>query len=67
MRVFGYKGASLIDLDSFMMFVNNTKLSAKLFHVYVIPSKLIFGCLVGAFILLVLIQTSNIGPANLII
>lgn len=67
MRVFGYKGASLLDLDSFLSFVNNTKLSAKLFHINVIPSQLIFVCLVGAFVLLVLIQTSNIGPANLII
>ncbi|GFO31984.1 hypothetical protein PoB_005848900 [Plakobranchus ocellatus] len=67
MRVFGYKGASLLDLDSFMQFVHHTKLKAKLFHINVIPSHLIFSSIFSAFVLLILIQTSNIGPDNLFI
>ena len=30
MRVFGYKGASIIDLDSFLHFVKTTKLKVKM-------------------------------------
>ncbi|CAL1533181.1 unnamed protein product [Lymnaea stagnalis] len=42
MRVFGYKGASILDLDSFLQFVSLTKLKAKLFHIPMLPSHLIF-------------------------
>ncbi|XP_012939037.1 uncharacterized protein LOC106012012 [Aplysia californica] len=58
MRVFGYKGASIIDLDSFLHFVTITKLKGKLFHITVLPSHLIFSIIVTAFILLILFQTS---------
>ncbi|XP_059159541.1 uncharacterized protein LOC131943429 isoform X2 [Physella acuta] len=64
MRVFGYKGASILDLDSFLQFVSLTKLKAKLFHIPMLPSHLIFAGVVGAFVLLILVQTSSIGPSN---
>ncbi|CAG5125668.1 unnamed protein product [Candidula unifasciata] len=62
MRVFGYKGASILDLDSFLQFVTFTKLKAKLFHVPVLPSYLIFSAVVTTFVLLILVQISHIGP-----
>ncbi|XP_013067519.2 uncharacterized protein LOC106055683 isoform X2 [Biomphalaria glabrata] len=64
MRVFGYKGASILDLDSFLQFVSLTKLKAKLFHVPMLPSHLIFTAIATSFILLILVQTSSIGLSN---
>ncbi|CAC5420592.1 unnamed protein product [Mytilus coruscus] len=64
MRVFGYKGSSQLDLDSFMNFVSNTKLRAKLFHIPIMPAYLITIIVLSCLVLLILFQTSIIGPIN---
>lgn len=64
MRVFGYKGSSQLDLDSFMNFVANTKLRAKLFHIPIMPAYLITIIVLSCLVLLILFQTSIIGPIN---
>lgn len=64
MRVFGYKGSSQLDLDSFMNFVANTRLRAKLFHIPIMPAYLITIIVISCLVLLILFQTSIIGPIN---
>ncbi|XP_064615517.1 uncharacterized protein LOC135479555 isoform X2 [Liolophura sinensis] len=63
-RVFGYKNNSQLDLDSFVLFVSNNSLRAKLFHIPILPSYLISVVVITCFIILLLFQTSVIGPAN---
>ncbi|KAJ8313466.1 hypothetical protein KUTeg_008989 [Tegillarca granosa] len=67
MRVFGYKGTSQLDLDSFLLFVDHAHLRAKLFHVPILPAYLIAVIVLASFILLILFQTSTltIHPTNL--
>ncbi|XP_022286592.2 uncharacterized protein LOC111099567 isoform X1 [Crassostrea virginica] len=64
MRVFGYKNTSQLELDSFILFVSQARMKAKLFHVPILPQYLIAIIVLGAFILLILFQTSVIGPVN---
>ncbi|XP_046577481.1 uncharacterized protein LOC124285315 [Haliotis rubra] len=66
MRVFGYKNNSQLDLDSFLLFVGHTNLKAKLFHIPIQPSYVISILVLGAFVLLILFQTSSIGPVDYI-
>lgn len=60
-RVFGYKGSSLLELDSFLNFVANARLRAKLFHMPILPSYLISLVVLSLFVILILMQTSVIG------
>ncbi|OWF55327.1 uncharacterized protein LOC110461386 [Mizuhopecten yessoensis] len=64
MRVFGYKGSSQLELDSFLGFVSQVQLKAKIFSIPVMPSYLISILVLTSFILLILFQTSIIGPVN---
>lgn len=64
MRVFGYKNSSQLELDSFILFISQARMKAKLFHVPILPQYLIAILVLGAFILLILFQTSVIGPVN---
>ncbi|XP_062566050.1 uncharacterized protein LOC134228416 isoform X1 [Saccostrea cucullata] len=64
MRVFGYKNSSQLELDSFILFVSQARMKAKLFHIPILPQYLIAILVLGAFILLILFQTSVIGPVN---
>ncbi|XP_033760317.1 uncharacterized protein LOC117342308 isoform X1 [Pecten maximus] len=64
MRVFGYKGSSQLELDSFLGFVGQVRLKAKIFSIPIMPSYLISIMVLTAFILLILFQTSIIGPIN---
>ncbi|XP_041358803.1 uncharacterized protein LOC121375421 [Gigantopelta aegis] len=66
MRVFGYKNNSQLDLDSFLQFVGQTRLKAKLFHIPIQPSYVISILVLTAFVLLILFQTSSIGPIDYI-
>ncbi|XP_056005293.1 uncharacterized protein LOC125659305 isoform X2 [Ostrea edulis] len=64
MKVFGYKNSSQLELDSFILFVSEARMKAKLFHIPILPRYLIAVFVLGSFILLVLFQTSVIGPVN---
>lgn len=65
-RVFGYKGSSLLELDSFLNFVTQTRLRAKLFHIPILPSYLIAVVVLSLFIILILLQTNVIGTDQLV-
>ncbi|XP_053403563.1 uncharacterized protein LOC123554901 [Mercenaria mercenaria] len=60
-RVFGYKGSSLLELDSFLNFVTHARLRAKLFHIPILPSYLISVVVLSLFVILILLQTNIIG------
>ncbi|XP_064639418.1 uncharacterized protein LOC135494975 isoform X2 [Lineus longissimus] len=59
-RVFGYQNSSLLELDSFLLFVSNTRLKAKLFHLPVRSSFLIGFTVITCFIILILMQVNVI-------
>ncbi|KAL4220209.1 hypothetical protein ACF0H5_020617 [Mactra antiquata] len=65
-RVFGYKGSSLLELDSFLNFISHTRLRAKLFHVPILPSYIISLVVLALFIVLILLQTSIIGTDHFV-
>ncbi|KAK7090265.1 uncharacterized protein [Littorina saxatilis] len=67
MRVFGYLNSSQLELDSFLQFVHFTRLKAKLFHIPILPSYVIAFSTLVAFIFLILVQTSMLGPKNYIV
>jgi len=64
MRVYGYHTSTPEELDSFLVFLSQAELRAKLFALTVRPGKIV-GILVTCFLLLiVLIQTSVISAPN---
>ncbi|KAK3583643.1 hypothetical protein CHS0354_021379 [Potamilus streckersoni] len=64
-RVFGYKSASQLELDSFLLFISNANLRAKLFHVPILPKYMIAIMVLLLFIILILFQTGIIGSTDL--
>ncbi|XP_067948411.1 uncharacterized protein [Watersipora subatra] len=64
-RVYGYQNSTDNDLDSFLIFISNTTLRAKLIHIPVKPSYLLGAIIVISFTLLLIFQTSlYVGPAG---
>ncbi|XP_074657791.1 uncharacterized protein LOC141910844 isoform X3 [Tubulanus polymorphus] len=61
MRVFGFRNASMIELDSFVSFVGQTHLRAKMFHIPVRTSYIAGISVVLCFIALILLQLGNFG------
>lgn len=59
-RVFGHGSSSASELDSFLLFMSNTTLRAKLFHVPVRPGYFVPLILIVAVVLLVLLQVDLI-------
>ena len=66
-RVYGYHASSRDELDSFLLFVSNAKLRAKLFGISLQPSVILGTAIVITFTLIILFQTSVISTPDSII
>lgn len=66
-RVYGYHGSNRDELDSFLLFVANAKLRAKLFGISLKPSLILGTLIVISFTLIILFQTSVITTPDSII
>ncbi|CAF1231251.1 unnamed protein product [Didymodactylos carnosus] len=64
MRVYGYHTSTSNELDSFMLFLSQAQLRAKLFALTVHPGKVIGIVVTCSLLIIVLIQTSVIASPN---
>lgn len=59
-RVYGYHASSRDELDSFLLFVSNAKLRAKLFGIELRPALILGSVIILTFAIIILFQTSII-------